>query len=259
MAKSKKCRSCESRRNEDRAVLWKEREEEFSPPRFQPNSETLELFDRQPQCLIDACDMWYREAYLRLDSDDVDLSMRNFQCLAQAITLYADHKGVAAGNELYQFADKSHLLPSGPDFDQDDWQNCKPTFQEFEDELQDLLIRAGIILHRLKTLAHIAMETQGVSHLHNGKKPHWDRERRTLFYGADVIRKYKHRAENQTTILDAFQEQGWPPSIKDPFTAWCNDPQKRRRDTIDDLNEGITTHIGFSSDGTGKRIAWNPK
>ena len=47
--------------------------------------------------------------------------------------------------------------------------------------------------------------------------PEWDKERQELRVGGLVVKQFKVPAPNQEMILAAFQEEGWPPRIDDPF------------------------------------------
>jgi hypothetical protein len=101
-------------------------------------------------------------------------------------------------------------------------------------------------------------------------KPRWDGDRRDLWFGTTLCKQFnKQPAPNQTAILDAFQELGWPSVIDDPIPSRKknNDPipplkkqddgKRRRRliDTVQALNRG-TYPLRFSLDGTGKSVCW---
>ena len=40
--------------------------------------------------------------------------------------------------------------------------------------------------------------------------PHWDSEMRDLWFGNDLIKRYRQRPGPQETVLEAFQKAGWP-------------------------------------------------
>ena len=86
--------------------------------------------------------------------------------------------------------------------------------------------------------------------------PSWNKALGELRYRGDVIREVKPEAENLRTILDAFQEDGWPNEIYDPFPA--DDASGRRRRAVATLNMDLRL-IRFSSTGNGRRIAWEPR
>jgi hypothetical protein len=82
------------------------------------------------------------------------------------------------------------------------------------------------------------------------EKPFWDSERGELRFKERRIKKYKQRAPNHRVILDAFQSQGWPPRIDNPF-----DHKKQLDETIQGMNRGIRK-ICFERDGTGEGVLW---
>src|SRR5262249_15084533 len=47
-------------------------------------------------------------------------------------------------------------------------------------------------------------------------KPSWFADRQELRLGKDLIKKYRRPAPSQTTILAAFEEEGWPCRIDNP-------------------------------------------
>jgi hypothetical protein len=83
--------------------------------------------------------------------------------------------------------------------------------------------------------------------------PRWDDDGRTLYFDGKEIKKFRrHPAPNQTELLTAFEEEGWPPTIPDPFT----DPQKLEQ-TIWDINKRLPPGtIRFRGDGTGEGVTW---
>ena len=44
-------------------------------------------------------------------------------------------------------------------------------------------------------------------------RPAWDAHRRLILCGDRVVKRFRGPAKNQTLILDAFQEEGWPGRI----------------------------------------------
>lgn len=84
-------------------------------------------------------------------------------------------------------------------------------------------------------------------------KPVWDRERRELRLGDIVVKRFKWPAENQELVLNAFEDQGWPPRIDDPLVphpSIC--PKRRLHDTLKCLNrKQVNELVKFRGDGTG--------
>jgi hypothetical protein len=91
--------------------------------------------------------------------------------------------------------------------------------------------------------------------LQTSSLPVWNRDRRELLLDAEVLKRIDrlNRAVNQVTILDAFQEDGWPSRIDDPLPPSTN--SRRLADTVRRLNERLL-RIHFSRDGTGEGIRW---
>jgi hypothetical protein len=85
------------------------------------------------------------------------------------------------------------------------------------------------------------------------RKPRWDANKKTLWYGSTVCVQYKKQARNQMRILAAFEEEGWPARIDDPL-----DPGTLRA-TIADLQEKLkacNAPIFIECDGTGGGLCW---
>jgi hypothetical protein len=108
--------------------------------------------------------------------------------------------------------------------------------------------------HRMQALHVIAKKVAGPS------MPRWDRVARVLFLGAREIKRYDcNPAKNQLYILNAFEEDGWPTSIKDPIPPKAGIlPAKRLKDTIRSLNESIS-EIRFYGTGDGETVGWEVK
>jgi hypothetical protein len=88
--------------------------------------------------------------------------------------------------------------------------------------------------------------------------PAWDRDRRTLSFKGEVVRSIRSVtvAKHVTTILDAFENRGWPRRIDDPLPGYAD--KQRLREAVANLNVGLTG-IRFYSDGSGKGIIWQPR
>ena len=89
--------------------------------------------------------------------------------------------------------------------------------------------------------------------------PNWDPWRHELRLGNQLIKQFKHRSPNQEIILAAFQEEGWPVSVRDPLHPLQEVDSKRRlNDTIKSLNHHhhVQELIRFRGDGTGEGIIW---
>ena len=88
--------------------------------------------------------------------------------------------------------------------------------------------------------------------------PHWDSDRRTLYLGQQIVKRFKRPSPNQDLILLAFEEEGWPRHIYDPLPAKDEVVAKQRlHDTIVWLNRNQENRLlRFSGDGTGEGICW---
>ena len=89
--------------------------------------------------------------------------------------------------------------------------------------------------------------------------PHWDQQRRELWLGVHLVKRFRLPSVNQERILAAFEEQGWPPSIDDPLPG---DPELNSRTrlhtTLQSLNRRQSQRLlHFGGDGTGQRVLWD--
>jgi hypothetical protein len=88
--------------------------------------------------------------------------------------------------------------------------------------------------------------------------PHWDGERRQLWYREQLVKWYRARALSQETILAAFEEEGWPPRIDDPLGRGNGcDPRVRLHEAVKGLNRGqMRRLLVFRRDGSGEGVTW---
>jgi hypothetical protein len=87
----------------------------------------------------------------------------------------------------------------------------------------------------------------------------WDREKRELRDGSKIIKKFKHHATRVSFIvLDAFQEDGWPPKIFSPVRPRRGTPYDQViRESVQSLNESFKgTEIKFYADSRKDSIGW---
>ena len=88
-------------------------------------------------------------------------------------------------------------------------------------------------------------------------KPVWNKGRRELCFGGVVVKRFRHPAKNQLSVLESFQELRWPAHIDNPLTGGDSvDARDRLHDTIRRLNNHIGRVIHFMSDGLGQGITW---
>jgi hypothetical protein len=86
----------------------------------------------------------------------------------------------------------------------------------------------------------------------------WDRRRRELRLGRAVVKRFRQPAPSQEKILDAFEEEGWPPRIDDPLPPLPGQEAKKRlQTTINNLNRGQgAARICFGGGGDGQSVCW---
>ena len=91
-----------------------------------------------------------------------------------------------------------------------------------------------------------------------GPAPRWDPRTRTLFVGRRIVKQFRVPSQNQETVLNAFQEEGWPRRIDDPLPCRGGlNAKYRLHFTLARLNRcGTEPLIRFFGDGTGKGICW---
>ncbi len=88
--------------------------------------------------------------------------------------------------------------------------------------------------------------------------PDWDATRRELRYRGQVVKRYRVPAKNQSLVLTAFQEEGWPGFIDDPMRPSSDiDSKHRLQVTIKSLNRNqLTPLIKFHGNGSGLQVYW---
>jgi hypothetical protein len=116
----------------------------------------------------------------------------------------------------------------------------------------DLLPRVNFMVQRRDAATHSIQNEVSA----NSTQPVWDRDARELRVGNVVVKHFKWPAENQEQILNAFEDNGWPPRIKNPLAhhpTIC--PKRRLHDTIKCLNrKQLKGLIKFRGDGTGRGV-----
>jgi len=85
----------------------------------------------------------------------------------------------------------------------------------------------------------------------SSRMPVWDSDSRELYVDGKCVKRYVRKAQNQTAILEEFQQQGWPKRIDSPFSKA---DFERLHQTLKELNSIDGLH--FYGDGTGERIGW---
>jgi hypothetical protein len=85
--------------------------------------------------------------------------------------------------------------------------------------------------------------------------PRWDGTTGELIFRGRLVKKVReqHGGSNVRTVLDCFEEKGWPSTINNPLEELPSG--QRLHDTIKSLNKGLSG-ISFHSDGYGTGFSW---
>jgi hypothetical protein len=99
------------------------------------------------------------------------------------------------------------------------------------------------------------LEASGEADCRQCGTPVWNAERCELSIRGRCVRRIRGRnvALNVHTILDTFQEEGWPARIDDPLTDGPN--PGRLREAVRTLNKKLTG-MRFRADGSGEGVLW---
>lgn len=93
---------------------------------------------------------------------------------------------------------------------------------------------------------------------HKALKPVYDNQRRELRFRDKMVKQFRQPAKNQQLILQAFEEQEWPPRINDPLPGHPElDTRQRLADAVRGLNNNDL--LLFELDGTSEGILWKPR
>jgi hypothetical protein len=89
-------------------------------------------------------------------------------------------------------------------------------------------------------------------------QPRYERRLRTLFSDTQVEKRIVHAADDQETVLRAFQEDGWCRVIDDPLPPKPGgNPAQRLRNTVGNLNRGLLAGRGrFYTHNRCTAIRW---
>jgi hypothetical protein len=79
-----------------------------------------------------------------------------------------------------------------------------------------------------------------------------------VFAGGILIKRFRVPAWSQELILEALDEEGWPPHLDDPLPQSHDvEPQHRLRYAIKGLNRNQRKKLlRFAGDGRGREIVW---
>jgi hypothetical protein len=134
-------------------------------------------------------------------------------------------------------------------------------------QVDDILVRLALDIARgLKEVSDIEYElarsreaTSQSGGVPRRETPQWDRDLGLLTFRNVVVRKVRGGgvAKNIRTILDTFQDDGWPDRIDNPLSGGRADASARKSEAINTLNNKMLINsIRFRADGTGEGILW---
>lgn len=88
--------------------------------------------------------------------------------------------------------------------------------------------------------------------------PRWDVQRRELWGGTVLVKRFRVPAPRQELVLTVFQEENWPARIDDPLPPQPEiDPKRQLHAVISSLNRNQKNSLLiFSGDGNGTGILW---
>ena len=121
--------------------------------------------------------------------------------------------------------------------------------------------RGGEIRVETSALGHVRVGAAGPPQpliLEPDVRPKWHDDRRELWLGPVLVKRFRFRSPNQEMLLTAFEEEQWPIRLDDPLPPVPNQTSKQRlHDAIKNLNRHhMTRVIRFAGDGTGEGVRW---
>jgi len=89
-------------------------------------------------------------------------------------------------------------------------------------------------------------------------RPVWDAERRELWFGGVLVKKFHNPAPCQEAILIEFQKEGWRSRIDNPLSRLPDkNPKTRLHNAVNALNRWhLAKMIRFRNDGHGTGVIW---
>jgi hypothetical protein len=135
-----------------------------------------------------------------------------------------------------------------------------PEYRQIKQEAQAEILQAqrdvGVVIE--KPVIPSASRAEDISEESDSLLPRWDGERRELWYGQGLCKKYRQQAKHQTAILEEFEKEGWRERIIDPLGSGPeNATRQRTADAIRALNDN--DYLLFELAGDRKGILWKPR
>jgi hypothetical protein len=92
----------------------------------------------------------------------------------------------------------------------------------------------------------------------SNNRPCWDTRSQCLYFQAKLIKEFRQVAENQTVVLDAFEQSGWEEVIDNPLpTSPFVDRLEQLYETVKSLNRSMRrSSIHFHTVRQGTAIRW---
>lgn len=88
-------------------------------------------------------------------------------------------------------------------------------------------------------------------------RPRWDPVDRELYWHVWIVKKFSVHADLQETVLQWFQDKGFPERVEDEFSDDGVDRQERMHNAVVGLNRSQTAcKIEFYRDGSKTGIRW---
>ncbi|MGA2256069.1 MAG: hypothetical protein ABSG53_15590, partial [Thermoguttaceae bacterium] len=136
---------------------------------------------------------------------------------------------------------------------------------------------AEVIGYWLRPAKYLELVTTQADQSRHAITPQWDANRRELWVGNTLIKRYRLKAPNQERILETFEEEHWPPVINAPLagvavTCYNDDDDDIPPPGLDEIDSGkrlrdavrmLNSHhqncniIKFACNGTGEGVLWN--
>jgi hypothetical protein len=88
--------------------------------------------------------------------------------------------------------------------------------------------------------------------------PRWDRDRRELYIGASLVKRFKIPSQCQESILAAFEENNWAQRIDDPLIVRAGQTRSDcLKESIESLNRSQRQpRIRFLQVAESGQVAW---
>ena len=80
-----------------------------------------------------------------------------------------------------------------------------------------------------------------------------------LYLGERVVKSFKHPAENQITLIEAFDKSDWVSRIDNPFMEICNNNFEAAKEALRNASDGLrrsAEHITFGTLDIKMKATW---